>query len=93
MQGAPDYGGYHFGGWNVLAASLVEHVGVLRGGLGGSNPVRTGSWEISGRDLAAEVARVSPKTPEGTERQRARGATHSGLEDLISNNGRKPNIF
>ena len=26
MHGAPDYGGYHFGVWNVLAARLVEHV-------------------------------------------------------------------
>jgi hypothetical protein len=51
--------------------------GVLRGGLGGSNPGRSGSWRISGRDLAAGVARVSPKTPEGTEPQRARGATHT----------------
>ena len=51
--------------------------GVPRGGLGGSNPGRSGSCRISGRDLAAEAARVSPKTPEGTERQLARGATHS----------------
>ena len=51
--------------------------GVLRGGLGGSNPGRSGSWRISGRDLAAGVARVSPKTPEGSERQRARGGTHT----------------
>ena len=76
MHGAPDYGGYHFGGWNVLAARLVEHVWVLRGGLGGSNPGRSGSLRISGPDLAAEAARVSPKTPEGSEPQRARGATH-----------------
>ena len=51
--------------------------GVLRGGLGGSNPDISGSWRISGQDLAAEAARVSPKTPEGTERQRARGVTHN----------------
>ena len=51
--------------------------GMLRGGLGGSNPGRSGSWRISERDLADEAARVSPKTPEGTEPQRARGATHS----------------
>ena len=53
--------------------------GVLRGGLGGSNPGRSGSWRISGRDLAAEAAKVSLKTPEGTEAQLARGATHTAV--------------
>ena len=51
--------------------------GVRRGGLGGSNSDRSGSWQHSGRDLAAEAATGSPKTREGTERRRAREATHT----------------
>ena len=51
--------------------------GVLRGGLGGSNSDRSSLWRHSRRDLAAEAARVSPKTLEGTEWRRARGATHT----------------
>ena len=51
-------------------------VGVLRGGLSGSNSHRSGSWRDSRRDLAAEAAKVSLKMREGTERPRARGATH-----------------
>ena len=51
--------------------------GVRRGGLGESNSDRSSSWRHLGRDLAAEAARGSPKTREGTERRRARGATHT----------------
>ena len=64
--------------------------GGRRGGLGGSNPDRSGSWRHSGRDLAAEAAKGSPKTREGTERRRARGATHTmvrrtGAQKIIEN--------
>ena len=64
--------------------------GVRRGGLGGSNSDRSGSWRHSGRDLAAEAAKGSPKTREGTERRRARGATHTvvrrtGAQKIVEN--------
>ena len=61
-----------------------------RGGLGGSNSDKSGSWRHSGRDLAAEAAKGSPKTREGTERRRARGATHivvrrAGAQKIVEN--------
>ena len=51
--------------------------GVRRGGLGGANSDRSGASRNSGRDLAAEAAKGSPKRLEGTKRRRARGATHT----------------
>ena len=50
---------------------------MLRGGLGGLNSDKSGAWRNSERDLAAQAARVSPKTREGMERRCARGATHT----------------
>ena len=55
----------------------LARVEVRRAGLGGFNSDRSGSWRHSGRDLAAEAVKGSPKRPEGTERRRARGATHT----------------
>ena len=52
-------------------------LGGRRGGLGGSSSDRSGSWRHSGRHQAAEAAKASPKTRQGTERRRARGATHT----------------
>ena len=64
--------------------------GVRRGGLGGSNSDRSGASRHSGRDLAAEAAKGSPKRPEGTKRRRARGATHTvvrrtGAQKMVEN--------
>ena len=64
--------------------------GVRRGGLGGSHSDKSGLWRRSGRDLAAEAAKGSPKTWEGTERRRARGATHTvvrrtGAQKMVEN--------
>ena len=61
-----------------------------RGGLGGSNSDRSGASRHSGRDLAAEAAKGSPKRPEGTKRRRARGATHTvvrrtGAQKMVEN--------
>ena len=64
--------------------------GVRRAGLGGSNSDRSGASLHSGRDLAAEAAKGSPKRPEGTKRRRARGATHTvvrrtGAQKMVEN--------
>ena len=63
---------------------------MVRGGLSGLNSDRSGLWQDSGRDLAAEAARVSLKMREGTERRRARGATHTvvrrtGAQKIMEN--------
>ena len=64
--------------------------GLRRGGLGGANSNKSSSWRHSGRDLAAEAAKGSPKRREGTERRRARGATHTvvrrtGAQKIMEN--------
>ena len=94
MHGAPDYGGYHFGGWNSLAASLDEH------GWGAprrprrleSGQVRlvadfgAGSGGRGGQSVAQDAGRHGGAT-------RTRSYAHCGLEDMSANNQVKRNIF
>ena len=54
--------------------------GVLRGGLGGSNPGRSGSWRISGRDLAAEVSECRPRRRKARSRNAHAELRTLGLE-------------
>ena len=74
-----DYGEYLTPSMCSMAglATPSSMSGVRRAGLGGSNSDRSGSSRHSGRDLAAEAAKGSPKRREGTKRRRARGATHT----------------
>ena len=94
MHGAPDYGGYHFGGWNALAASLVEH------GWGAprwprrleSGQVRlvadfgAGSGRRGGQSVAQDAGRLGAAT-------RTRNYAHYGLEVMTANNSGKHNTF
>ena len=53
--------------------------GVQRGGLGSSIPDMTGAWLKSEQDLAAQTPRMPLRMQEGTQRRRARGATHTAF--------------
>ena len=96
MHGAPDYGGYHFGGWNVLAAKLVEHVwgAPRRPRRLESGQVRlvaalgAGSGGRGGKSGAQDAGRHGAAT-------RKRSYAHCGLEVMSANNNnnRKHNIF
>ena len=94
MHGATDHGGYHFGGWNVLAARLVEHVwgAPRRPRRLESGQVRlvadfgAGSGRRGGQIVAQDAGRHGATT-------RPRSYTHCGLEDMSANNGGKRSIF
>ena len=91
MHGAPGYGGYHFGGWNVLAARLVEHVwGAPRrrrrlesGQARLVADVGAGSDRRGGETVAQDAGRLGAAT-------RTRSYAHCGLEVMSANdNNRK----
>ena len=87
MHSAPDYGGYHFGGWNVLAARLVEHVwgAPQRPRRLESGHVRlvadfgAGSDRRGGQSVAQDAGRHGAAT-------RTRSYAHCGLEVINANN-------
>ena len=94
MHGATDYGRYHVGGWNVLAAKLVEHVwgAPRRPRRLESGQVRlvadfgAGSGGRGGQSVAQDAGRHGAAT-------RTRSYAHCGLEVIIANNSGKYNIF
>ena len=94
MHGAPDYGGYHFGGWNVLAARLFEHVwrAPRRPRRLESGQVRlvadfgAGSGGRGGQSVAQDAGRLGAATC-------TRSCAHCGLEDMSGNNGGKRTVF
>ena len=84
MHGATDYGRYHFGGWNVLAASLIEHVwGAPR------RPRRLESGQVrlaGGQSVAQDAGRHGAAT-------RTQSYAHCGLEVMNANNNGKHTKF
>ena len=94
VHGAPDYGGYHFGGWNVLAARLVEHVwGAPRrprrlesGHIRLVGDFGAGAGRRGGQSVAQDPGRHGAAT-------RTRSYADYGLEDMSANNDGKRNIF
>ena len=94
MHGAPDYGGYNFGGWNVLAAKLVEHVwGAPRrprrfesGQVGLKAGFGAGSGRRGGHSVARDAGRLVAST-------RTRSYAHCGLKDMGVNNVGKRAYF
>ena len=94
MHGAPDYGGYHFGVWNVLAARLLAH--------GWGAPRRPRQLESGHIKLVEEFGagfggRDGQSVDQDAGRHgaatRTRSYAHYGLEVMNANNIGKHNIF
>ena len=93
-HGAPDYGGYHFGGWNVLAARFLEYVWnaprrprrVEFGQVRLVAAFGAGSGCRGGQRVAQDAGRHGAAT-------RARSYAHCGAEDRGAENSGKRNIF
>ena len=94
MARAPDYGGYQFGGWNVLAATLGEHVW---GALGRPRRLESGQVRLVAEFGAAPGRRGGQIVAQDAGRHgaatRTRSYAHCGLEDMRANNNGKHNIF